>query len=154
MSGRRRGCDAGAGVAGMLGEVRVDRQQGGVWVVALAGEQDSYTTLGFRLTLEWLFGAEQRASLRACVVVVDLSGVGFVDGRVIRSLRVAHDLAQRDGVADLVVVVQSTGCFVARVLQMIGLTGGVVRTCTSRAEAVASLNTREDGPSLTHHSAA
>lgn len=74
-------------------EVSVERVDGGVVIVAVSGEVDKNSSPQVRDTLVPLFAEKLRA------VVVDLSGVSYIDSSGIATLTEGLQLSHRSGMA-------------------------------------------------------
>jgi len=111
------------------GTIEVDREQG-VWVLALLGEHDISTTPSLRDELERAYGSGSS-------VVVDLTGVEFMDSSVLQGILYGRDFTQREAEHRLALVVPQGGP-ARRLLSLTNL-HELVATYGTRAEALAAL---------------
>jgi anti-anti-sigma factor len=122
----------------MNGEVMLDKDESGVWIVALRGEHDLATTPGLDGTLAAVLELGRDAVCRPTLVVVDLTTVEFIDSSVLNALAAANAAAAQDPDAELAVVVATPDCFAARLLRLCGL-HQVIPTYGSRTAAIEAL---------------
>jgi len=115
-----------------IGTIEVGRD-GDVQVVSLRGEHDISTAPDLR-------GALERAQAAGDAVVVDLTGVEFVDSTVLQALLQGRDTAGQGAERRLVLVVPDDG--VARRLLSLTNLDELIPAYTTRAEAIAALGGR------------
>jgi len=115
-----------------IGTIEVDRE-GDVQVVSLHGEHDISTAPELR-------GALERAQAAGDAVVVDLTGVEFVDSTVLQALLQGRDTAGQGAERRLVLVVPEDG--VARRLLSLTNLDELIPAYTTRVEAIAALSGR------------
>ena len=109
------------------GTIQAGRQEG-VWVLALHGEHDISTTPSLRDELA-----------RGSSVVVDLTGVEFMDSTVLQGILYGRDFAEQESEHRLVLVVPEGGA-ARRLLSLTNL-DRLIATYPTCAEAVAALAT-------------
>ena len=111
--------------------IEVDRSEDGTAVVALRGEHESYTAPKLERELENVI-AEGRS------VVVDLSNATFLDSSVVAVLLRAREELQAHERKFFLVLDDTTGWSVRRLLEVTGLTN-VFAVAPSRAVAVGAV---------------
>jgi anti-anti-sigma factor len=120
------------------GEVILDRDASGVWLVTLLGEHDLGTSPGLEATLGALLHPAADGTRSPVRVVVDLTAAEFFDSSVLNALASASSACKRHPAAALAVVVASPDCFADRILRLCGL-HRVLAVHVSRRAAVDSL---------------
>lgn len=101
-----------------MSRIAVDRSSGGVGVVALTGEHETYTVPKLEAELFALLD-------EACDVVIDLRDTSFIDSSIVSVLLQARDHAQELGLRFELLVGDSTGWPVRRLLEITGLDAAI-----------------------------
>lgn len=113
----------------MASKIDVERRVPGVAIVALTGEHETYSAPDVERALTVALADD-------CAVIVDLSHTEFLDSSVISVLLRSRDDAEDRGRRFALVVDDSTGWAVRKLLETTGLTA-VFPIAGSRAEALA-----------------
>jgi anti-sigma B factor antagonist len=111
------------------GTIEVDRQEG-IWVLELHGEHDISTAPSLQDELERAYGS-------GSTVVVDLTGVEFMDSSALQGLLYGRDVAAQEAEHHIVLVVPADG--VTRRLLTLTNFDELIPTYLTRADAFAAL---------------
>jgi anti-sigma B factor antagonist len=113
-----------------VGRIDVDKAGPTLWLVALTGEHDLSTVTGLEDALAAIFA-------QGTTIVVDLSGVTFMDSSVLRHLIVAQRRADSNDHEHMAVVAPAAGV-AARLIEMVDV-GRMFSLYETRADALRAL---------------